>query len=185
MKKAYLTIELVFFALVALASLRIERLLEQPPHLLAALLLLGGFASFRAARTISYNGVMGWLREPFCNVVKDSSGAGDSTEAKPGSAIGELLSCPICSGTWAALLLLDVFLYFPAFGWVLFAALGLAGMSEVLHWRAEREEWQGRAQRERAGSAWIEKNAATAPPLFFDIEKMDAYSGLVWKDGDN
>jgi hypothetical protein len=181
-KLRYIGIELVFAALVVLASFRAERLLALPVAHLGALLVLGGFAVFRTARTISFNSVMAWLREPFCDVVKDSSGAGDSVEPKPGSIFGELLACPICSGTWAALVLVNVFLYAPSVGWVLFAVLGLAGMSEALHWTAERAEWQGRAAREEAGSAWMSKNEA--PPLFFGTEKMDVHSALIWKDGD-
>lgn len=169
--KGYIGVELVFAALVLLASLRVERLLELPPAQLAAFVVLGGLAVFRSARTVSYNAVMAWVREPFCQVVKDSSGAGDSVEPKPGSVVGELLACPICSGTWAALMLVNVFLYAPAVGWVLLAVLGLAGISELIHWQAECAEWQGRAAREEAGTAWIKKNTqvTTQMPLFLDM----------------
>jgi hypothetical protein len=168
----YIGIELVFFALILLASLRVERLLELAPAHLAALAVLGGFAVFRSARTISYNGVMAWVRAPFCEVVRDSSGAGNSVEPKPGSVFGELLACPVCSGTWAALVLVNLFLYAPAVGWVLLVVLGLAGMSEALHWQAERAEWQGRAAREDAGTQWLQKNQAqpvSRMPLFLDM----------------
>lgn len=168
----YIGIEVVFFALVGLTSLRVERLLELAPVHLAALAVLGGFAVFRSARTISYNGVMAWVRAPFCDVVRDSSGAGDSVEPKAGSMFGELLACPVCSGTWAALVLVNVFLYAPAVGWVLLVVLGLAGMSEALHWQAERAEWQGRAAREDAGTQWLSKNQAqpvSRMPLYLDM----------------
>lgn len=173
----YIAIEGVFIALIALAAARIDTLLAMPAWQIAALVIVGGLATFRAARTISYNAVMAWLRAPFCKVVKDSSGAGDSVEPKDGSVVGELLACPICSGTWAALALVVTVLYLPAMGWALITVLGMAGISEAVHWRCEREEWQGRAAMEQAGSAWIEKNQ---PPLVFSLP--ETYSILTEKE---
>ena len=154
----YILIELSFVALVALASLRISTLASYTPAMLVALLVLGSFASLRMARTISYNAVCAWLRKPFTHVVPDSSGAGDSVEPKPGNVLGELLACPICTGTWSALVLVNLVLWVPSFGQALVLVLGLAGVSECLHWRAERDEWQGRHARELSGTEWMIKN---------------------------
>lgn len=147
------TIEVLVTATHADAILRLE-----PWQLLAL-----GFAAFRVARTISFNSVMGWLREPFTVIVKDSSGAGDSVEpAGKGLkwVIGDLLCCPICTGTHAAGMLLALTALFPSIGLVAVYALAAAGMSETLHWHNERAEWQGRQAREGAGTEYLRKTAA-------------------------
>lgn len=98
---------------------------------------------------------------PFCVVLPDSSGAGDSVNPKYLSgfwlAIGNCLSCPICTGTHAAGVMFGLLALFPQ-AIVLFYILGVAGLSEGLHWVFENQEWSGRAARESAGTAWLAKN---------------------------
>jgi hypothetical protein len=119
-----------------------------------------GFATLRLAHTVSFNGVAEWLRFPFTKEVVDTSGAGGSIEAKDGffNVVGQLISCPICSGTWSAMFLVSIYAYFPALGTAFIAVLGVAGISEMLHWGSELLEWGGRASREASGSMWLQKN---------------------------
>lgn len=161
----------VFAGALYLVSQHIAHLEKAP----ALYFVLAGFATFRMARTISFNGVMDWLRAPFAVEVEDSSGAGLSTEAKPGpfQVIGELLCCPICSGTWSALILSSLYCLDERIGWAAAAVFGLAGISEVLHWGAEALEWAGRNQREQAGSEWLWKNKGIVKPAPEDLLKLD------------
>lgn len=155
-----IVIELVFASFIlALSTKASATLAETSPVLLVLLSVFGPLATIRMARTISYNAVCEWLRKPFCIVVPDSSGAGDSVEPKGNSAIGKLLACPICSGTWSALVLFGLFLFVTPVGIVLIFVLGWAGASEYLHWSMERNEWAGRAAREEAGTQWMAKNS--------------------------
>jgi hypothetical protein len=112
-------------------------------------------AVFRMACTISFNEIMEWLREPFTEVIKDSSGAGANVHPKGEGfryAIGSLLSCPICTGTWCALVLLGIYTIYEPLGITMIWVFGLAGASEAT-WRiVSFFEWAGRLARVSAGS---------------------------------
>jgi hypothetical protein len=111
-------------------------------------------ATFRLARTISFNEIAEVIREPFTEVKQDSCGAGSNVHPRGNGVrrvIGGLLACPICTGTWAALFLVAVYTFFPQVGRVLISVLGIAGASELLHWLAETLEWTGRRNRVQAG----------------------------------
>lgn len=139
-------IEIVFvIALVAMATAKPIESIEW--YVLVAL----PFAVLRTAVTISENQVMGWLRRPFCNTSPDSCGAGDSVSPKPGSVLGELIACPICSGTWGALILVGLYQLWHPVGVTAILALGAAGASEFLYYAKERNAWSARFNRVRDG----------------------------------
>jgi hypothetical protein len=149
---------LTFLSLVAVIG-SLDRLnrLQQPWTL-----VLVGLAAFRGGRAVAYNFIFSWLRAPFTHSSPDSSGAGDSIHASGQGlkrVLGELLSCPLCAGTWVALVLSGCIVLVYPFGMALAFVLAAAGAAEILHWWAGRDEWQGRAAREQAGSAWLSKNA--------------------------
>lgn len=146
----------LFISEVIWLTNHIQAFLSAPPIIWA----LAGLASLRLGRTISYNGIAEWLRWPFVHEVEDTSGAGNNLEANPGlfNVIGQLITCPICSGTWSASFLVTVYCLNAQLGSAFIAILGIAGISEILHWMAEKHEWEGRAAREAAGSAWLLKN---------------------------
>lgn len=112
-------------------------------------------ATMRLSHTISNNEIMEWLRAPFCEVRKDSCGAGDNVHPRHKDGIfyiiGSLLACPICSGTWAALSLVGAWAIVPPLGKVLIYVLGFAGGSELLHYLKEWMEWSGRSARVVSG----------------------------------
>lgn len=165
------------FVFEALAAAYVGKLPTIPDALFPFLL---GAAAFRAGRAVSDNLIFKWLRDWLgIVVIDDTSGAGQSTDI-PKEITGarrvicELVCCPICSGTWAAIILLEVHSLFPALGNVLVLALGGAGIAEVMHWAAEKFGWQGRQAREAAGSYWLEKNKQTTLPEGWVVASDDA-----------
>lgn len=145
--KFYMAIFGLFAVEVSLIALHANQLMQAP----AWFWILGGFAAYRTARTITYNGVGAPLRERWTVVEPDGSGAGDTVNAKDGHPFGELLACPICTGTHAALLILTAYGFLPALGLALVAGLGLAGVAEFIHWIAEMVEWRAHVSREECG----------------------------------
>jgi hypothetical protein len=142
-------------AVVVLANLGELSVLDEPMTL-----VLVGLAAFRGGRAIAFNFIFEWLRAPFVDVVDDSSGAGQSIEASGSGyrrVVGELLCCPICAGTWVALVLTGLLVLVYPVGLALAFILAASGLGELLHWHAQRDEWQGRAQREEAGTAEMRK----------------------------
>jgi hypothetical protein len=122
---------------MAISSTHIQAILALAPWQLALL----SFGAYRGARALSYNGVFAWLREPFCKVVPDSSGAGDGVEPKYErglmGTIGACLSCPICTGTHVGSLMLTLIALWPNLGITVMYGLAIAGMAEFIHWGAE------------------------------------------------
>jgi hypothetical protein len=130
------------------------------------MVLFVGLAAYRGGRAIAYNYIFSWLREPFTEVVDDSSGAGKSIEARGRGirrALGELLCCPICSATWVALALTGLLVLAYQLGLVATFVLAASGVGEIFHWLSEQLEWRGRAAREEAGTAWLWKNKRIRP----------------------
>jgi hypothetical protein len=90
-------------------------------------------ATFKAARTITSDEVTSFLREPF---VEGEAHEGD--EERPvqtggmEQAIGELVTCSRCVGTWAAAGLATTQVLTPRFGRLLTWTLGVAGINDFL-----------------------------------------------------
>lgn len=66
--------------------------------------------------------------------------------------LGELLSCPICIGTWAAAGLVYSLHLAPRPTRVLLAVMSSTGVAQVLNESTEALSWSGRAARHQAGS---------------------------------
>lgn len=119
-------------------------------------------ASFRGGRAIADNEVFAWLRAIVgITIEKDTSGAGDSVVANGHGlrlSLAQMISCPICAGTWFALALLLVSEIAPGMGRALIYILAAAGIVEILICLSEYLGWGGRAAREIAGSHWLKKN---------------------------
>jgi hypothetical protein len=126
-----------------------------------------GIAAFRGGRAIAFNEVFKWLRDIFGVVVSaDPSGAGHVTVATGNGAklsLGQLVTCPICSGTWFGLALLAIWTLHPGMGRALIYVMAAAGVAELLHWLSEYLGWGGRLYREQSGSEFIEKNGNRLP----------------------
>ena len=89
-------------------------------------------ASFKAARTLTRDPVTSFLREPF---VEGDAVGGDEKPVQSGSmeqAIGELVTCSRCVGTWAAAGLAATQILTPRFGRLLTWSLGSAAANDFL-----------------------------------------------------
>jgi len=89
-------------------------------------LVVLGLATFKAARTVSRDEVTSFLREPF---VEGRAKEGDEEPVETGDlrqAIGELVTCSRCIGTWIAGGLA------ARFGRLLTWTLATAGVNDVL-----------------------------------------------------
>jgi hypothetical protein len=89
-------------------------------------------ASFKAARTLASDEVTSFLRDPF---VEGSAHEGDEEPVESGDyrqAIGELVTCSRCVGTWAAGTLATTQILAPRFGRLLTWSLAAAGANDWL-----------------------------------------------------
>ena len=89
-------------------------------------------ASFKAARTLAHDEVTSFLRDPF---VKGEAHEGDEDPLPTGDyrqAIGELVTCSRCGGTWAAAALASTQILSPRFGRLLTWSLAAAGINDWL-----------------------------------------------------
>ena len=111
----------------------LARLLGRSPYTNTALdFAVLAAANFKAARTISREKVTSFVREPF--VAGDAYDGSD--EAPTGSgmkrAVGELVTCTRCIGTWTAAGLTSTQILAPRFGRMLTWSLAAAAASDFL-----------------------------------------------------
>jgi hypothetical protein len=114
-------------------------------------------------RLIAFDRVMEPYRAPFTQTVPDSTGAGDTVEPKGSGwrrAIGELISCPICAGTWIAAVLTYSLELAPRPTRLLMTIMGAIGLGELFHTLTEALCWVGQHAREKAGAMAVERTQA-------------------------
>jgi Protein of unknown function (DUF1360) len=125
-RREYAAITATFAATLAGAGL-LARALDRDAveHRPIDLVVLGA-ATFKAARTISRDNVGSFIREPF---VEDEAPVetGDLRQA-----IGELVTCSRCVGTWIAAGLTTTQVVAPRFGRLLTWSLAAAGVNDFL-----------------------------------------------------
>jgi len=129
---SYAAIMAVFVSGLGTAG-AIARALKRDPQCHTALdFLVLGAASFKAARTLSHDEVTSFMREPF---VRGRAHSGDDEEPVQGGmeqAIGELVTCSRCAGTWVAAGLAATQVLSPRFGRLLTWSLGAAAANDFL-----------------------------------------------------
>ena len=88
-------------------------------------------ASFKAARTLTHDRVASVVRDPF---VEGEAHEGDERPAGRGlqRAVGELVTCTRCVGTWTAAGLAATQIVAPRFGRLLTWSLGAAAANDFL-----------------------------------------------------
>jgi hypothetical protein len=89
-------------------------------------------ASFKAARTLARDEVTSFMREPF---VAGEAHTGEGEEPVQGGmhqAIGELVTCTRCIGTWTAAGLASTQILAPRFGRLLTWSLAAAAANDFL-----------------------------------------------------
>jgi hypothetical protein len=120
-----------FAGLLATAG-AIGRLIDRDPQCQTALdFVVLSAASFKAAHTLSHDEVTSFLRQPF---VRGHAHSGDEEPVEGGmeQAIGELVTCSRCVGTWAAAGLASTQILAPRFGRLLTWSLGAAAANDFL-----------------------------------------------------
>src|SRR5881227_2752345 len=89
-------------------------------------------ASFKAARTLARDEVTSFLREPFVEGDAHEGGEEPLGTGDFRQAIGELVTCSRCGGTWAAAALATTQILAPRFGRLLTWSLAAAGANDWL-----------------------------------------------------
>jgi hypothetical protein len=126
--EAYATIAGGFFAGLAAVAAGARR---SPPGGALDLIALSA-ATFKASRTLSRERVASFIREPFvegkAEIGEDERPAGEGLQR----AIGELVTCPRCIGTWSAAGLAGTQMLTPRFGRLLVWSLGASAANDFL-----------------------------------------------------
>jgi uncharacterized protein DUF1360 len=129
--ESYAALVATYTGLLATAGL-LARLLGRHPqeHSTLDFVVLGA-ANFKAARTISHDKVTSFVREPF---VQGDAYEGDETPAPDGfrRAVGELVTCSRCIGTWTAAGLASAQILAPRFGRLLTWSLAASAANDFL-----------------------------------------------------
>ena len=147
---------LIFAGFIFLAARLIPLRLNSSPSLLDFVLL--AFATIRLGRMVAYDRVMEPFRAPFTKTVPDKSGIGKTVVARGTGircAIGQLISCPICIGTWIAALLVYALYTFPGPARLFIIISAVIGLAEMLNGLIEAFSWSGHLARTTAGSQMI------------------------------
>jgi hypothetical protein len=131
--RAYAGIMGTFAGGLGVAGVLARALGRDPRNETALDLAALSLATFKTARTISRDDVTSFIRAPF---VEGEAGTGDAEEPiETGDlqqAIGELVTCSRCIGTWAAAGLATTQILAPRFGRLLTWSLAAAGMNDFL-----------------------------------------------------
>ncbi len=131
--RAYATIVGVFAGSLALGGGLARALGRDPRDQTWLDLATLSMATFKTARTIVRDDVTSFIREPF--VEGDPPHAEDERPVQTGGidqAIGELVTCSRCVGTWVAAGLATVHALAPRFGRTLTWTLAAAGINDFL-----------------------------------------------------
>jgi hypothetical protein len=129
-------------------------------------LVMLGLSTFRLGRLAAYDPVVRPRREPFTETGPDRSGAGDTTEPEGRGArraIGELIACPTCAGTWLAAAQVYALHLAPGPARMLIAIMASVGMAELLGAAVEALGWSGLVARQEAGEREKERERVGRP----------------------
>jgi hypothetical protein len=111
----------------------LSRVLGRDPQCQTPLdLVVLSAASFKAARTLARDEVTSFLRAPFVEGEAHDGGEEPLETGDFHQAIGELITCSRCAGTWAAAGLAVTQILAPRFGRLLTWSLGAAGINDFL-----------------------------------------------------
>src|SRR5947199_7631394 len=129
--RSYAKIMGTFAGLLAAAG-ALGRLLDRDPQCKTSLdFAVLAAASFKAARTLSHDEVTSFMRQPFVRGHAHSGGE-EPVQGGMEQAIGELVTCTRCIGTWTAAGLASTQILAPRFGRLLTWSLGAAAINDFL-----------------------------------------------------
>jgi hypothetical protein len=126
--EAYATIVGGFFAGLAAAAAAARR---SPPGTALDLIALSA-ATFKASRTLSRERLGSFVRQPFVEGEADRGEEEHPTGEGLQRAIGELVTCTRCVGTWTAAGLATTQMLTPRFGRLLVWSLGASAANDFL-----------------------------------------------------
>jgi hypothetical protein len=129
--ESYAAIMGAFAGLLGAAGL-VGRLQGRDPQCQTALdFVVLSVASYKAARTLARDEVTSFVREPFVRGHAHEGGE-EPVEGGMQQAIGELVTCTRCIGTWAAAGLASTQILAPRFGRLLTWSFAAAGANDFL-----------------------------------------------------
>ncbi len=129
---AYATIMAAFCGGLAGAGALARALGRDPQEQSALDLVTLALATYKAARTLSRDEVTSFLRDPFVEGRAHEGGEEPLEDGGMRQAIGELVTCSRCVGTWVAAGLGATQIVAPRFGRLLSWSLGAAGLNDFL-----------------------------------------------------
>ncbi|HEX2914567.1 MAG TPA: DUF1360 domain-containing protein [Chloroflexia bacterium] len=150
-RATYITLISLFTSALAVFSLTKGKKFNLRPFDLALL----GLSTFRLGHLVAFDKVTEPIRKPFTETKDDPKGAGKIVVSKGSGArkaLGELLSCPICAGTWIAAGLVYGLHIIPGPTRVVLAIMSSVGLAEWLNSASEAMKWTGQARRQEAAS---------------------------------
>jgi hypothetical protein len=118
------------------------------------LLLIG--STFRLGRLVAFDKIFEPVRAPWTTTKLDQTGAGQTVEPRGKGAqraIGELISCPICAGTWISAGLVYFLHTFPGPARLFMMIMSTIGAAEILNALTEHLSWTGSEARTEVGLA--------------------------------
>jgi hypothetical protein len=130
--QAYAAIMGTFAAGLAGAGLLAKALKHDPEEHRPIDLVVLGIATFKAAQTISNDEVASFIRDPFVEGEAHEGGEDAVESGDLRQAIGELVTCSRCIGTWVAAGLTCTQVIAPRFGRMLTWTLAAAGANDYL-----------------------------------------------------
>src|SRR5512132_1410830 len=129
---AYAAIAGTFAGALGLAGLAARAFDRNPACQTPLDLVVLSAASFKTARTLARDEVKSFRREPFVEGAAHEGGEDPVETGDYRRAIGELVTCSRCVGTWAAAALATSQILAPRFGRLLTWSLAAAGVNDWL-----------------------------------------------------
>ena len=131
--RAYATIVGTFVAGLGAIS-GVAALRGKPNHAISAVdLALLGLATFKASRTVARDKVTSFVREPFVEgEAYDGEGEKPTHETEMKQALGELVTCTRCVGTWIGASLASMQVLAPRTGRLLTTVLAAGALNDFL-----------------------------------------------------
>jgi hypothetical protein len=129
---AYAAITGTFLAGLGGAGLLAKLLGRDPQEHRPVDLAMLGLATFKGARTVARDEVTSFLRDPFVAGEAHEGGEAPVETGDLRQAIGELVTCTRCIGTWVAAGLTATQVVAPRFGRLLTWTLAAAGANDFL-----------------------------------------------------